>query len=50
MDKLCAEKIKNLKGNLNSAEKLTQTRLTGTDKLLRIKISQHYSIFPNLYG
>tara|TARA_Y100000310_G_C19997964_1_gene497119 strand:- start:329 stop:505 length:177 start_codon:yes stop_codon:yes gene_type:complete len=45
--KLCAEKIKNPKENLNSAKKLIQTRETETDKLLRLKIYQHYSIFQN---
>ena len=45
--KLYAEKIKNPKENLNSAKKLIQTRETETDKLLRLKISQHYSIFQN---
>ncbi|GGZ65792.1 hypothetical protein ACFFFQ_00575 [Mesonia mobilis] len=47
MEKLCAEIIKNPKENLNSAKKLTQTRGTETDKVLLIKISQHYSIFQN---
>ncbi|GGZ66039.1 hypothetical protein GCM10008088_28830 [Mesonia mobilis] len=47
-ENLYAEKLKNKNKNWNSADKLTQARKTETDKLLRIKFSQHYSIFQSL--